>query len=719
MNHQAPTLASDYAPDWGAINAISITEEPTLIDGQTVSFQTNQGQLFLQVLEDGVRLYSRVQREYDYGLIVNPAQPQNLSISHDNLSTQISSKTFKIYLEHAPFAFAISSITSDCGIISQSPTDGHFVRRHRIPPLAKVEEGWLFCHDLKSSEPVYGLGEKWGALNKRGQLLRSYNSDALGVNAEISYKNTPFCWSPSGWGVFVHTPAAVTHAVGHPSWSQRSYCCLVEDDVLDIYLLLKPPQLNENVGASMLESITELTGRAPMPPSWSGGVILSKAYYQNPEELLAVAKEVRARNMPCDTITIDGRAWQDTDTRFAFEWDPKRWPDPKKVLDELKELNFKVCVWEYPLISGEHAWFEMFAEKGWLLKDRRTNQAYEYDWDMQAFGEVLTKLPRSGIVDFTHPDAYDFWREAHKELFDIGVDMIKADFGEQVEDDNMLASNGETGLALHNVYADLYNRCVYEAAEKYCKSGPFLFSRSAWIGSQRFNSQWGGDPQADWEGMMGNIRGGLSWGLSGAPFYATDVGGFYKDTRDSALYVRWAQAAVFSAHYRLHGIGEREPWSYSDEANEAALNALKLRYQLQTYLQKTMQQSTETGLPVQRPMVLALPDEKQTWAFENQFMFGDDILVVPCFDPSGLVEYYLPKGEWVRLSSQTLIDVAGFEQAQTVRGGDVINERLELGQICAYVRKGVTLPINKLCETTQELTLDDQGFFKPEFLVNI
>ena len=719
MNHQAPMLASDYAPDWGAINAINIIEEPILIDGQTVSFQTNQGQLLLHVSEDGVRLYSQAQREYDYGLIVSPAEPQNLSISHDKLSTQISSKTFKVTVEHAPFAFAVSSMVNDCGIISQSSTDGHFVRRHRVPPLAKVDKGWLFCHDLKSSEPVYGLGEKWGALNKRGQLLRSYNSDALGVNAEISYKNTPFCWSPSGWGVFVHTPAAVTHAVGHPSWSQRSYCCLVEDEILDIYLLLKPPTLNKNVGASMLQSITELTGRAPMPPSWSGGVILSKAYYQTPEELLAVAKEVRARKMPCDTITIDGRAWQDTDTRFAFEWDPKRWSNPRKVLEELRELNFKVCVWEYPLISVAHPWFEMFASKGWLLKDKRTNEAYEYDWDTQAFGEVLTKLPRSGIVDFTHPDAYDFWREAHKELFDMGVDMIKADFGEQVEDDNMLASNGESGLALHNVYAHLYNRCVYEAAEKYCKSGPFLFSRSAWIGSQRFNSQWGGDPQADWEGMMGNIRGGLSWGLSGAPFYATDVGGFYKDTRDNALYVRWAQAAVFSAHYRLHGIGEREPWSYSDEANEAALNALKLRYQLQTYLQKTMQQSTETGLPVQRPMVLALPDEKQAWAFENQFMFGDDILVVPCFDACGLVEYYLPKGEWVRLTNQTIIDLVGFEQAQTVRGGDVINERLELSQICAYVKKGANLPVNKVCETTQELMLDDQGFFKPEFVVNV
>jgi len=310
---------------------------------------------------------------------------------------------------------------------------------------------------------------------------------------------------------------------------------------------------------------------------------------------------------------------------------------------------------------------------------------------------VLTPLPNSGIVDFTHPDAYAFWRDAHKELFELGVDMIKADFGEQVEDDNMLASNGESGLALHNVYAHLYNRCVYEAAQMYSKSGAFIFSRSAWTGSQRFNSQWGGDPQADWEGMISNIRGGLSWGLSGAPFYATDVGGFYKDTRDDALYVRWAQVGVFSAHFRLHGIGAREPWSYSTEAEKAVNKALELRYQLQAYLRNTMQQATETGLPVQRPMVLAFPNEKQAWGFENQFMFGDDLLVVPCFDPNGYIEFYLPDGRWVNFdpNNDTL-------NKDILLGNKVYQQQLELDQIAVFTRSGSVIPLAEKVEYTKQ-----------------
>ena len=98
---------------------------------------------------------------------------------------------------------------------------------------------------------------------------------------------------------------------------------------------------------------------------------------------------------------------------------------------------------------------------------------------------MLTPLPDSGILDFTHPEAYEFWKTSHKPLFELGVDMIKADFGEQLEDDNMVSYSGDSGNRLHNVYSMLYNRCVYEAAEKYCKTGPFLFSRSAWTGSQR------------------------------------------------------------------------------------------------------------------------------------------------------------------------------------------------------------------------------------------
>ena len=225
----------------------------------------------------------------------------------------------------------------------------------------------------------------------------------------------------------MHTPSPVTHGVGYAPWSQRSYGILVEDNALDLFIF------TGQSGEQQIQTYTALTGKAPMPPEWSLGVILSKAYYQNADELLATAKMVRAQQMPCDVITLDGRAWQDTDTRFAFEWDKTRYPDPKPIIDQLKAMKFKICIWEYPLISVENPLYHELAEKGWLIKDKRTGQAYQYEWDMSAFGEVLTPLPKSGILDFTHPEAYAFWRDSHQSLFELGVDMIKADFGEQIE----------------------------------------------------------------------------------------------------------------------------------------------------------------------------------------------------------------------------------------------------------------------------------------------
>jgi alpha-D-xyloside xylohydrolase len=690
------------SPDWNAVDAISVIAKAVLDTETSVRITTSQGDLRLELSDVGVRIRGAAARDYDYGLLVNLPQMNKLSLDNCDGYCEISDGNLKLRIDHTPFSFKLTNTNGD--IVCQSPTDGHFVRRHRVPPLAKIENGWVFSIDLKSGEAIYGLGEKWGALNKRGQVLRSYNSDALGVNAEISYKNTPFAWSPEGWGIFSHTPSPVIHAVGHVNWSQRTYISVIEDECLDVFLFAGDTG-SVNPGLEIIQSYTALTGSAPMPPNWSGGVILSKAYYQDPRELLAVAHEVRDRGMPCDVITIDGRAWQDTDTRFAFEWDKSRWPNPKAVLEELRALGFKICIWEYPLISVKHGLYKTFDENGWFLKDRRTGNSYLYEWDQQAFGEVLSPLPKSGIVDFTHPEAYAFWKDAHKALFEIGVDMIKADFGEQLEDNNMLAHNGETGDQLHNVYAFLYNRCVYEAAEKYSKNGPFLFSRAAWIGSQRFNSHWGGDPQADWEGMMGNIRGGISWGLSGGPFYATDVGGFYKDTRDDALYVRWAQAAVFSAHYRLHGIGPREPWSYSDQANSAVMTALDLRYRLQAYLQQAMRQAVESSVPIQRPMVLAFPKEKQSWAFENQFMFGSDLLVVPCFDPDGKVEFYLPEGEWLNFDIR--------DSAPTsISGSKVVKRTLELDQMAVFLRKGAQIPLNGQALVTRDISCDNEGVFE-------
>ncbi|MBB1290319.1 alpha-xylosidase [Pseudoalteromonas sp. SR43-6] len=668
-------------PDWNAIEPARLTAQPKL-QGNVLVLPTQFGDISVTISQFGLRLNAGTTHDEQFKILTTTPSECPLTLSKNNNDYSVSGGEYRLEFYSDPFHF---KLYKNDELVQQSATDGHFVRQHRLPPLAKTDNGWILSLELNYDEAVYGLGEKWGKLDKRGQLIRSYNHDALGVNAEKSYKNTPYAWSPEGWNLFVHTAAPVTHGVGYALWSQRAYVCLVEDDALDVFLY------QEQTPAQSINRYCELTGFAPVPPQWSFGVILSKAYYKDADELLSVAREVRAKNMPCDVITLDGRAWQDTDTRFAFEWDPTRYADPKPVLDELKAMDFKICVWEYPMISVNNPLFAKAAENGWLIKDKRTGKAYQYEWDLSPFGEVLTPLPESGILDFTHPDAYEYWLESHKPLFELGVDMIKADFGEQLEDDNMISHSGDSGIRLHNVYSMLYNRCVFEAAEKYCKTGPFLFSRSAWTGSQCFPAQWGGDPQADWQGLAASIRGSLAWGMSGGPFFATDIGGFYKDTRDAELYVRWAQASVFSAHMRLHGIGPREPWSYTEQASDAVFAALKLRYQLIPYLQTCAEQAQQTGLPVQRAMALAFPDDVLAHSFDQQFMCGEKLLVVPCVVPNGKVKFYLPQGNWIR-----------FPDKQVYEGSKYYEHTLALEEMAVFVREGDSLMLGPEVQHTEQ-----------------
>lgn len=653
-------------PNWGRIPPVAAAARPERLADGRIRIATSAGPLLVAGLADGVRLTLGETNAPTYPILVAEpgVRPATLSEDADG-GVRVAWDDFVLTLTLDPLAFVLAR--KAC-VVQRSSQDGHFVRRHRLPPFARTERGMLVSLDLAPGERVYGLGEKWGRLDKAGQLVRSHVVDALGVNADRAYKNTPFAWSPRGWGAFLHTPAEVTHAVGHPLWSHRTYAALVAEEVIDLFLLAG------ETGADILRAYTDLTGRAPEIPDWSMGVILSKAYYRTPDELLSVAREVRARGMPVETITFDGRAWQDTQTRFAFQWDPARFPDPKAVLDEVRALGLRVCVWEYPLVSEANPLHAEMAAKGWLLRDRRTGAPYRYRFDPEPFGAVLTQLPDSGIVDFTHPDAYAYWRDRHRELFEAGVEMIKSDFGEQVEDD-CLAHNGDTGARLRNVYPLLYNACVHEAATLYCPSGAYLLGRATWAGGQRYPGHWGGDPQADWGGLAASLRGGLSWGLSGGPFHATDIGGFYGDTRDPELYVRWTQAAIFFSHIRFHGIGPREPWSYGADAEAAVNAALVLRERLRPRLREAAREASATGLPVQRAMVLACPDDPAAWAFEEQFFCGSDVLVMPCVEPGGRVVGYLPHGLWRR-----------WPDGAVVEGGRVVTLTLGLQEIAAFER---------------------------------
>jgi alpha-D-xyloside xylohydrolase len=362
-------------------------------------------------------------------------------------------------------------------------------------------------------------------------------------------------------------------------------------------------------------------------------------------------------------------------------------------------MDYRLCLWEYPYLSTKNPLFaELEAKKFFLLNP--DSSTYIHRWFPPPLDTIEPHLQPSGIFDFTNPQAYAWFRDAHKPLFEMGVAVMKPDYGEAVPEE-VVASNGDSGQRLHNVYALLYNRCAYEASQLYGDQG-FVWSRAGWTGSQRYPMQWGGDPQADWEGLAGNIRGGLSWGMSGAPFYSHDIGGLYSTQPSGSvlgegkpepeLYIRWAQAGILSSHTRFHGVGVREPWEYGEEAEGIVRRWLEFRYRLIPYLQACALEASQNGMPVMRAMPLAFPEERLSWDFETQYLFGPSLLVAPVLQPGGQVRLYLPAGFWYDLWS-----------GKRLEGPRVLELTVPLERIPIFGRQGQSLPLGPAVQHTGEL----------------
>lgn len=660
-------------------------------------FETDEGVLEASFYAPGiVRLRITLATAPDYGLL--SAEPQQPPVQAAVVEGAARLQSGETALEILPEPLRIRFSRGEQTLL-ESTSDRTIQGALRFNPFAAGGEDrsrpdeWLICLGLRSDEAIYGLGEKFGPLNKRGQLITNWNRDATGVNAEISYKNTPFAWSSAGWGLYVHTAARVTHGVGYSPWSHRSYILKLEDPNLDLFLIAG------ETPAALLERYTWLTGRAPLPPTWSYGMWMSKAYYQTADELLEVAQQLRQRRIPCDVITLDGRAWHKPETRFDFSWDPDRYPDPAGFVARLQEMGLRLCLWEYPYLSTKNPIFAELDARGFFLKNP-DGSTYIHRWFPPPMDTLVPHLQPSGIIDFTQPEAYAWYREMHRPLIEMGVAVMKPDYGEAVPAE-VVGFNGDSGKRLHNVYSLLYNRCVFEAFERYSTQGALVWSRAGWTGSQRYPMQWGGDPQSDWEGLAGSIRGGLSWGLSGAPFYTHDIGGFYgsqvgqvlgSGKSDPELYVRWAQAGILASHTRFHGVGPREPWEYGPEIESIIRKWLAWRYRLIPYLQQCAVEASQSGMPVQRAMALAFPQEPPAWSFDTQYLLGPALLVAPVTQPGGRARLYLPAGGWYDLWN-----------GERLEGPRWVEKTVPLEQLPLYGREGASLLLGPAAQHTGEL----------------
>jgi alpha-D-xyloside xylohydrolase len=673
-NHPAFRLQEDF-------ETLLQLENPEPLE-HGIGFSTPLGQItFTAYAENIFRIRLKTCELPDYGLIVGQPKPQNTKIVEGDENYRLEAGQISLEINCAPFELRLRQEEE---ILLQSSLDETILCSPRLPNLAHGPSGWLLSFALQVHEPIYGLGEKFSRINKRGQLIVSSNEDATGVNAEQSYKNTPFAWSPNGWGLLVHTPARVVHGVGYPVWSHRSYILQIEEPNLDLFLIAADdPQ-------AMIKRYTDLTGRTELPPRWGYGIWMSRAFYQDADEVIRVAKKLRASKTPADIIVLDGRAWHDVTNRFDFTWDKDRYPDPQAFVQALADENIRLCLWEYPYIAETNPIFSELAEQGFLLKDSDGAPCLQ-TWRLWPFDTDLPHLPPSGVIDFTNPDAAAWYIDAHQELLEMGVAVMKSDYGEALPAD-AIAHNGDRGDRLHNVYALLYNRCVYAATQKHLGEQAMIWARAGWTGSQRYPIGWGGDPQSDWSGLAASIRGALSWGLSGGPFYSHDVGGYTSPEPDPELFVRWTQAGVLSSHMRFHGLGPREPWAFGPEVESILREWLSLRYRLIPYLQACAIQAQQTGLPVMRAMPLAFPEQPLCRSFEEQYLLGPSLFVAPVVTPGGDTVFYLPEGGWYDLWS-----------GEYNQGPGLIERDIALEHIPVFGREGHMLPLGPAVQHTGEL----------------
>ena len=374
----------------------------------------------------------------------------------------------------------------------------------------------------------------------------------------------PFLWSSRGFGVFADTGGRIAWDLG--ATSLQSWTFRADVPALDLYVFHGPEP------AAILRAYTALTGRAPAVPDWSFGLWLSSGgTYRDQAAIEALLEGIGSHGLPAGVVHID--PWWMRGRRYCdFEWDRRAFPDPEGLIRRIHALGLRLCLWEHPYVSVESALYKTGEEKGYFVR-RPDGGSYVIDYGLSLAprpdGRVRLAGPKEtwnapvAIVDLTFPEARNWFKDLHRPLLRMGVDVFKTDFGEDIPEDARFR-DGRTGAELHNLYPLLYNEAVFEVTAEE-KGRGLVWSRSGTAGSQRFPVGWSGDPASDWESFAATVRGGLSAGLSGLALWSHDIGG-YRGQPDPELYVRWAQFGLFSSHSRMHGDSPREPWLFGEEA---------------------------------------------------------------------------------------------------------------------------------------------------------
>lgn len=486
---------------------------------------------------------------------------------------------------------------------------------------------------LGVGEYIYGFGEKFTPFVKNGQTVQIWNADG-GTCCEQSYKSIPFYVSSSGYGVFVNSSDNVSFEVASDTVSKVSIT--VPGESLEYFVI---------GGGSIREVIslyTDLTGKPALPPAYTFGLWLTTSFTTKYDEetITSFIDGMAKRDIPLSVFHFDC-FWMKEFEWCNFEWDLRQFPEPKAMLERLHtDKGLRTCVWINPYIGQRSKLFDEGVENDYFILNR-DGSVFQCDmWQ-----------PGMAIVDFTNPEACEWYKSKLRALCEMGVDTFKTDFGERIPTD-VVYYNGADPIKMHNYYTYLYNKTVFEVLKDYYgENKACLFARSATAGGQQFPVHWGGDCSAEYCSMAETLRGGLSLSLCGFGFFSHDISGF-EATATPDIYKRWCAFGLLSSHSRLHGNSSyRVPWLFDEEACEVLRFFTRLKGSLMPYIFSQAVKTHIEGIPMMRAMVMDFAGDPTCHTLDRQYMLGDDILCAPIMNEEGVAQFYLPRGRWTDIIS--------------------------------------------------------------------
>jgi alpha-glucosidase len=558
--------------------------------------------------------------------------------------------------------------------------------------------------ELRDTDAVYGFGQKNGAFNKRGWALGGYhyvmwNSDTYGYDNSTDpiYVSVPFYLvlrEGRAHGVFLDNTHRSTFDVGRERRGLLSFGA--DGGELD-YTLIAGPHPRD-----VVRRYAQLTGLAPLPPRWALGYHQSRWSYYPESRVRRLADTFRQEKVPADTL------WLDIDYQDEFKpftWSAERFPDPQKLVSDLRAQGFRTVVIVDPHPTKEPG-YRVFDEglAGDHFVKNPDGTLYEGPvWPINA----PNKPGNSVFPDFTKASTRAWWGEQYRMFTDIGIAGIWNDMNEpsvwfQPENTMGLAARHDhegqptDHAEVHNIYGMQMTRSTFEGLTALKPDErPFVLTRATFAGGQRYAWVWTGDNRAEWASLQQSLPMLLNFGLSGFPFIGADVGGF-SGYPSGELFTRWLQAAAFSPFFRGHteqATPDQEPWSFGPPYTAINKTTVELRYRLLPQLYSVVEESSRTGLPVMRPLMLEYPEDAQTHGRGDQFLVGTDLLVAPVLvEAATSRDVYFPQGEWI-----------DFHTGARLAGGKAHKIDAPLHRLPIFVRAGSIIAMQPIVQHTGEM----------------